>query len=325
MVVPDTSIDWLAPITPFEPCGKDLEYDHDFLALFAAAVPKEEVQYGAFIAPPEPVSWKEVEHSCLALMRRSTDIRLATLYARCRVQRAGLKGLVEALTLLATWLHAFPRTIHPSAERDSHEEETRAIRLNALEALVDPEGLLGDIRDLMLNMKGSGAVRLRDLERAEPAAVQAAIAGLGKDGEGLSQQAADALIQLTVISDWAVSYLGSSVLDVSELARALQILDSDYYNMHSLRAGSTSVVSSLQMTQRETETYHGQNTLLPQDRLAAGALIRTAREWFEVNEPSSPVAVLLMRAEALIGKSYREVVQAVPPELLTQLENTPPG
>ena len=249
MIDPDASMDWLAPITPFEPCGKDLEYDHDFLALFASAAPKEEVQYGTFIAPPESVSWMEVEHNCLALMRRSKDMRLAILHARCRVQRAGLIGLVEALTLLATWLHAFPHTIHPSAERDSQGEEISAIRLNALEALVDPEGLLGDIRSLMLSMNSSNAVRIRDLERAEPATVVATMARLGEEGERLSQQAADALIQLTVISDWAASYLESLVLDVSALSRTLQILNYDHCSMRSSRTDSTSVVSYLQMTQ----------------------------------------------------------------------------
>jgi type VI secretion system protein ImpA len=57
---------------------------------------------------------------------------------------------------------------------------------------------------------------------------------------------------------------------------------------------------------------------LPADRHAALALIRTAREWFEQHEPSSPIPMLLRRAEQFVGKRYAEVVMAIPAELLAQ-------
>jgi type VI secretion system protein ImpA len=56
------------------------------------------------------------------------------------------------------------------------------------------------------------------------------------------------------------------------------------------------------------------------NRAAALERIRSARHWFEQHEPSSPVAVLLRRAEQLVGKRYAEVVSAIPAELLTQWE-----
>lgn len=56
------------------------------------------------------------------------------------------------------------------------------------------------------------------------------------------------------------------------------------------------------------------------NRQAAVALIKAAREWFEANEPSSPIPVLLMRAEQVVGKRYAEIVAAIPAELLMQWE-----
>jgi type VI secretion system protein ImpA len=58
----------------------------------------------------------------------------------------------------------------------------------------------------------------------------------------------------------------------------------------------------------------------PADRHAALERIREAREWFEVHEPSSPIPVLLRRAEQFVGKRYAEVVRAIPAELLVQWE-----
>jgi len=56
------------------------------------------------------------------------------------------------------------------------------------------------------------------------------------------------------------------------------------------------------------------------DRQAALPLIREARQWFEQHEPSSPISVLLRRAELLVGKRYAEVANAIPVELLVQWE-----
>lgn len=44
--------------------------------------------------------------------------------------------------------------------------------------------------------------------------------------------------------------------------------------------------------------------------------IRAARKWFEENEPSSPVALLLRQAERLTGKPFAELYQAIPSDLV---------
>jgi type VI secretion system protein ImpA len=50
-------------------------------------------------------------------------------------------------------------------------------------------------------------------------------------------------------------------------------------------------------------------------------LIQLARQWFETNEPSSPVPVLLRRAEQCVGKRYAELVRVIPAELLVEWEH----
>jgi type VI secretion system protein ImpA len=64
---------------------------------------------------------------------------------------------------------------------------------------------------------------------------------------------------------------------------------------------------------------HARST--PIDRHAALELIREARQWFDIHEPSSPVPVLLRRAEQMVGKRYAEVVRAIPAELLAQWDS----
>jgi type VI secretion system protein ImpA len=59
------------------------------------------------------------------------------------------------------------------------------------------------------------------------------------------------------------------------------------------------------------------------DRKAALEKMRQARLWFETHEPSSPIPVLLKRAEQLVGASYIEVIRAIPPDLLLQWHSEP--
>lgn len=48
--------------------------------------------------------------------------------------------------------------------------------------------------------------------------------------------------------------------------------------------------------------------------------LRAARHWFEVHEPSSPVAVLLKQAERMVGKRFSQVADAIPLDLLHKWE-----
>lgn len=51
--------------------------------------------------------------------------------------------------------------------------------------------------------------------------------------------------------------------------------------------------------------------------------IRAARDWFEINEPSSPVAVLLKQAERMVGKRFSQVADSIPLDLLQKWEAAP--
>jgi type VI secretion system protein ImpA len=88
---------------------------------------------------------------------------------------------------------------------------------------------------------------------------------------------------------------------------------------------------SAALAERPTDPDESEASTLPEpsisrpgckasDRHAALNLIREARQWFEQHEPSSPIPVLLKRAEQFVGKRYVDVVKAIPAELLVQWE-----
>nr|WP_062608259.1 type VI secretion system ImpA family N-terminal domain-containing protein [Caballeronia calidae] len=335
--------DWLAAINPDSPCGVDLEYDPEFVVLTAQVAAKMDVQYGDFVGSAEPINWSDVDRDCRRMMMRSKDIRIAVLFARCRTRLAGAAGLAEGLRLLASWLGAFPDAIHPQPGVDEDRDAALEIRMNALQALTDTEGLLSDVREIALVRTGAARLQVRDVERAfaQPRASDAlTVESVTRQLEDLrAQQPAvlagfDAsLASLDEIDAWNQQHLGVYTADLSVLGRVLR-------RVTGAKGPAKQQASALPMDDTsgsgpaaEDEPMHtgapGLDDLpielpaptpcgsaRPQGRDHALNLIRTARLWFEEHEPSSPIPLLLRRSESLVGKVYAEIVGAIPVDLI---------
>jgi len=338
--------DWMAAIDASAPCGPDLEYDPEFVVLAAKTVRQPDAQYGDFVGSPEPVNWSDIERDCKRLMTRSKDIRLAVLFARCRTRLAGAAGLAEGVRLLAAWLSAYPQAIHPQPSVDADREAALEIRMNALQSLADTEGLLSDARELTLIKSTAMRLQVRDVERAfahpRPSDALAPESVTRQLDDLRAQQPAalagfdHALAALGQIEAWAAEHLGEYVPDLSPLVRLLTRVAGDQPR----RAADESIAAIESLPPAVPEAAPNEKALPPDaqerieapqprqhsdgratalnDRHAALALICEARQWFEQHEPSSPIPVLLRRAEHLVGKRYAEVVEAIPAALLAQ-------
>ncbi|WP_434116065.1 ImpA family type VI secretion system protein [Paraburkholderia caffeinilytica] len=331
---------WMSPVSDTLPCGQDLEYDPEFVLLCARVEPRLEAQYGEFVGMPEPVSWSEIDRDCSRLMERSRDIRLAVLFARGRTHLAGLMGFAESLCVLAGWLKLFPTDIHPRVDADTDPSLSREIRRNSLEALVDPDGLLGDLRQVDLMESAAARVQVRDIEFAftQPDA------GDGPSIETVRQyldelpprrpQFVSAIRQattaLTAIEAWADVQLGADGPNLLPLVRILNWLDgicTSGENMAqqepdrgAMADGRADAYTPGNRDQAQTRIRsRGDDAMQLSDRDAAGRQIEEVRAWFAHHEPGSPVVLLLRYAQQCIGKSYVELIDLIPPELLLRL------
>ncbi len=349
------SHDWLTPLDSEAPCGPDLEYDPEFVVLCASVVTRPEAQYGDFVGTPEPVNWGEVDRDCQRLMMRSKDMRLAILFCRCRTRLSGLAGLATGLSLLAAWLAAFPDSIHPQLAVETDRDAALEIRMNALQTLTDAEGLLADLRELPLTRAGAARLQVRDVERAfaqpraddalAPESVARQLEDLSVQQPAVMQALAAALASLAAIDAWAREQLGTYAPDLSMLIRLLRLFPAvEFSNKTALETdlACTHAPNSLQrdvVASTFSDPARAEATLKPADecvpsiaqqspvsradmalanRSAVLEMIRTARHWFETYEPSSPIPVLLKRAETFAGKRYSEIVNAIPPDLLAE-------
>lgn len=334
----DATDDWMTPLDPAAPCGVDLEYDPECVVLFAQAVARVDAQYGDFVGTAEPVNWSEIERDCRRLMQRSKDIRLAVLFARCRTRLAGAHGLADGLGVLSAWLTAYSETIHPQPGVDEDRDAAQEIRMNALQTLTDTDGLLADVRNIALVRSSVARLQVRDVERAfaQPRPSDALSA------QSVSQQLRDlrirqpdvlagfdlALHSLGLIDAWNREKLGAFAADLAPLKRALErvvgegpveraAVEPDAPDEpEAPKQASNPASNPAKPTPPPPEALHHESLLPGRD--AALHAIRDARHWFEAHEPSSPIPVLLRRAERFVGKRYGEAVKAIPAAVLAE-------
>lgn len=347
----------MMPLSDSEPCGPNLEYDPEYLLLLAEATPGTETQYGDFVNTPDGPNWAGIERDCRRLLLRSRDITLLVLLLRCRTRSAQAAGLLEGLSGLLDALVCYPEHIHPQLRIDG--ERDTAMRANALAALADTEGLLADIRDITLCKTPALRLQVRDVERAfasprSPDAlsadtIQRQLAALSQARDATLTDLMNASALVARLQQWAQADLQEDAPDLSPLSRlldlfssktavssasreesplpdrqtamptaetaphedALHISEPDSGNASPPEVGS-SETSAMSTTDISSHTLHG--------RQAALIAIRDARAWFELVEPSSPVAVLLRQAEKMVGKRYAEVAHSIPAELLSRWE-----
>lgn len=142
------------------PCGPDLEYDNDFLALVQAAAGKPDSQFG----PAEPPNWRSAAKLSEQLLERSRDLRLAVYWLRAQVHTLGYAALPLGLNLISGLMENLWDSVHPLPDPDDGDPYGR---VNALTLLREPEGLIGDLRTARLvDDRAIGQLDVRAVEVA---------------------------------------------------------------------------------------------------------------------------------------------------------------
>src|SRR4051812_26442426 len=89
----------LAPISPEQPSGPNLEYDGDFAKLEREAHGKPEQQMGATVLAAQEPDWKVVAKDAQVLLGRTKDLRLAIHLAKALLRIGALPGFSEGLAV----------------------------------------------------------------------------------------------------------------------------------------------------------------------------------------------------------------------------------
>ena len=295
-------------------------------------VPRADAQYGSFVGTPEAPDWAEVERDCQRLLLRTKDINLLVWLCRARTRLRQAAGLANVLGMLHELLVAWPEAAHPQLVIEGEREP--AVRANALAGLADPEGLLADVCDIVVASSTALRLTVRDVERAfaiprlpeapSPDAVTQQLAAMRAAAQGDPQSPlhllAQAAAHVQAIDAWAKAQLGEDAPSLKALSRLLGFfIDPVQKIVASPAQAETAIHADAQATDSRSVTMPrvGNDIRTRNDVLLS---IRGARQWLEIHEPSSPVAVLLKQSERMVGKRFSQVADSIPLDLLQKWE-----
>lgn len=321
-----TNIDELLhPATSSPPCGPEMTYAPEFLALEQAARGKLEQQYGDTIIPAEDPDWQAVENSAAQLLRQSKDMRIAGLLCRSWTNTAGLHGLAQGLALMAALLEQYWDHLHPMAEDDDY-----FMRMNAIAILNDVAGLLRELRQTEFVRSTFGNFTVRDAE----------VLARGQRAESNPQLTTE---QLRLGMDDALKRDDPRLTALPQAKASLQKIAQlcadklpshqhpDLGNIQALIALLADLVpqrgattDALEPTQEAgTPTAHSihraESAEIRTRDDAIRQLVKIA-EFLESTEPTNPASLLIRRSARLMGMGFIDILRELAPQSLQQIE-----
>jgi type VI secretion system protein ImpA len=322
------------------PCGPNLEYDPAFMALEQQALGKPEVQYGDTIVPAVPPEWKDVKKQALELLGRTRDLRVAMLLVRALLALHALPGFADGMRLVERLVAERWDSVHPALDPDDGNDPTP--RINALAQLVDGATVLRDLRETAFVMlPGLGALTLRVLEQANgeaplapgqhAVAIESILAALSDVSDDALHSAMDAvtgaLASVTGLEASLTRQVGSAnALNFDALTRQLRRMDELLATRRSEAGADVDADAAAEAPASAADAGGGgvaaSATAISGDITSRADVIRMIDRilaYYGRHEPSSPVPLLLERAQRLASMSFLEVMENLAPDSLQKV------
>jgi type VI secretion system protein ImpA len=318
----------LSPVSESSPCGEDLEYDADFLALEQACRGKEEQQFGDTVVPAEEPDWRVVKEMSIKLLARTKDIRIAVFLSRALSHTDGLNGYFAGLTYTTKLCETYWENVFPLL--DAEYENDPVMRMNALATLASSDGGLRDLKQCAFLKGRFGQLLGKDFAQVSGAAdgaagrTEAELIGLISG----AKEEDEAKVQLLVdVRDMAVK-LQSLLNDKAGSQNAV-----DLKPLRNFLNGPAKLVLKLQPSaQEESVTIDGETAVqqTPSGRPISSGDIRSREdamqalnrvcEFFERHEPTNPAPLFIRRAQRMMTMNFVDIIQELVPESMAQVQ-----
>ena len=320
----------LKPISAEKPCGEDLSYDSAMQELETLLRGKPETQF----SQAEEPRWEEVRDRCLELLRRSKNLRVAVLLCLALVRLEGLAGFRDGLATIRGLMEQYWDSVYPRLDPEDNNDPTE--RVNILTSLLTPIGSFDDPMQFLRRLREAklsdspriGKFGLEEMAPSkmpdgataqppvDPAQVQASFRDTPPEKlEKVVAAVADSTATANAIDDFLTRTIGAGrAPDWAPLLAAL----------NEIRKALAPFVSQPGESGEGNETAGGaasggtgpiqsrQDVIRSLDRLC---------DYYSRAEPSSPVPLLLRRAQRLAEMNFLEIIGDLSPEALAPVQN----
>jgi type VI secretion system protein ImpA len=316
------------PISEDLPSGENLEYEPEYLEMVKLFEPRTK---GGTIANEddkqvaEPADWKGVAKLAGGLLEKSRDCRVLIYAAMASLHNKGLPEFRDYLQLLNVYLGDFWDSVHPQLDADDDNDAT--MRMNALEALDEYKDIVPALEGVKLvELKGVGAFGVREAELAQGKETpregeevpdvnlirQAFMQSKPEHLSTLREAAQDSIELLKQIKrTWEEKSGGQAGPDFKNVVKALgkvvAVLDQFIpTEVQAQAVAEGEVVGAIEISGAI------------RSRADVVRVLDNICEYYTANEPSSPIPLLLRRAQRLVEKSFMEILADIVPDSVNQ-------
>lgn len=350
----------LAPLSEDAPAGANLEYDAEFIELGTAAQRKPDQQFGDVKVAGEEPDWEDVQRRALGVLERTRDLRAAMILAQAIVRNEGYTGFRDLLALVSGYLADLWGPLHPQLDPDDDNDPT--MRVNLLSTLCNVGAVLKPLREApVARSRMFGVASLQMVAEIETAA--AAPAGDGDENRPKGPSRAD-LDAICMDCPWEeLAEIHDAIAECQRLARQIESTMTDQVGAsHAIDMSPLSAV--LKEAMAVSEPYYQRRqaeaaAAAPPEVAAEGeapvaeavpgaapaaaaAPVRVVQagvhsradalraideiiKYFQDNEPTSPVPILLGRARRWMSMDFMSLLGDIAPDAAREVERLKGG
>jgi len=332
----------LTPISDENPCGEDFTYHPSFLNLQTLSRGKPETQFSAAEEP----QWKEVRDAAIEVLGKSKQLEAGVILTVSLLRIGGLEGLCDGLAVVRGLVERFWTGLYPRLDPDDENDPTERLNIiNILSSGGDPYKVTLHLRQLPLCVSPAmGRITLQQIltakEKAGKADASAPATG-GSAGPDLNQiqaafrdagpDAAKASLELVNgaidhakgIEDFLDSTLGAgkgvNFESLNKMLSEMKHAVEPYAGESASGEGSAGVETPAAGGARPAARGGPGMSGSIQSRADVIKALGLICDYYRDNEPSSPVPLILRRAQRLVDKDFMTIMTDLTPDALTQL------
>jgi len=321
------------PISEEMPSGENPEYDPQFLEMVELYEAKAKA--GASVSDdPQADSgpdWKGVEKRARGLLEQTRDLRVVVYAAIASIHTSGLIEFQQNLELLKIYLRDFWDSVHP--QLDPEDDNDPLLRLNTLDLFNDRGRVeMGLERVKLVEQRGLGQFGVREVEIAqgrETPAEGEEVADLNLIRQVFASADPEHLAGLQEATNGSLALLGeidevwkektgdpagpgfeAANEGLKKVAHVLEEFGPAPPAAEAADAGSAGAVAGGEAAAPLSGSVSSRaDVVRALDRIC---------EYYVANEPSSPVPILLRRAQRLVEKSFMEILEDMAPDGVQQ-------
>jgi type VI secretion system protein ImpA len=335
---------FMQPISEEAPCGEDISYDLGFMEMERLAAGTAAKEMGDQVVEGEEPDWKEVRKLALGLMEKSKNLRVMLYLTLASMQLDGLSGLRDGLVLMKQVLEQDWDAMYPQLDPDDDNDPME--RINIIASFSPEAGAFDDPIKFIDRLRKAPLVTSKQVGRYCLADIMVVCGELPApwEGEAPSDQLLRAAFQDSELEDLEATH--EAITQANEA-----FVEMDQWLTEKVGAGQApnlnNFIDELKNLSKRFAEYAssrldvgtaseedgdggdgsgggggGTGQSLTGDINTRSDVVRAIDkvcEYYRRVEPSSPVPLILKRAQRLVDSDFRAIIQDLNPSALGQI------